>query len=189
MRIWCADYRNSTYTDAAMRDVTRFRAMKYFDGATLAGQFPSDASVEVRTKRPPTDFFRAGVFWIVSAKLRQILESHRVEAEYFSVQLVDRRGKPRDGAWWCFNPTLVLDWFDWSRSQYVAEKNFATEIKTITARPEVLDGVPLAVAERTIPDLVAVSDELAAAIAESGCTGVVFREPSEWRNPVDPVNS
>ncbi len=187
--IWCVDYSDSTYTDAAMQDVTRFRGMKFFRGEKLEGQFPPDATVEVRTNRSPTDSFRAGVFWIISGRLRTILESNDVEAEYFSVRLVDTKGKKFDGSWWCFNPTLVLDWFDWSHSEYVAEQNFATEIKAIRAKSEVLQGVPLAVAERTIPALVVVSDDLAGTIAENHCTGVVFREPNQWKNPVDPLQS
>lgn len=187
MKIWCVDYKKSTYTDASMQDVTRFRGLRYFDGVKLGDRFPSDATLEVRTKHYPTDFFRAGVFWFFSTKLRNILESHRVEAEYFPVRLVARKGEAIDGAWWCFNPTLLLNWFDWAQSQYVAEKEFATKIKTIAVKQEVLDGVPLALAERTIPDLIAVSDELAESIAESGCTGIVFRDPDEWHNPVNPV--
>lgn len=187
MKILCVDYSDSQYTDAKMRNLSRFRGLKLFRGEKLHERFPSNAVIEIRTKRPPTDFFRAGSFWIISEKLRQILESKNVEAEYFSVRLEDRIGNWIDGTWWCFNPILVLNWFDWSRSEFVFEQNFATEIKTVRVKYEVLDGVPLAVAERTIPVLVAVNDELAATINQSGCIGVLFVEPHEWKNPVDPL--
>lgn len=189
MKIWCVDYRDSVYTDAAMLDVTQFRGLRYFDGIRLNDRFPKDATLEVRTKRPLTDFFRAGVFWIVSAKLRSILDAHSVEAEYFPVRLLDSKGGMLTGSWWCLNPLLALDWFDWSQSKYVAEQTFASDITLVVARQEVLDGVPLALAQRTIPDLVAVSDGLATAIINNGCTGVVFREPHEWTNPKNPVLS
>jgi hypothetical protein len=165
----------------------RFRGIKYFNGISLRERFPQDATVEVRTERPPTDFFRAGVFWIISSKLRSILESHGVEAEYLSVRLVNRSGHSLGGDWWCFDPTVVLDWFDWLQSEYVPEQNFATDIKTVRAKQGVLTDLPLAVAERTIPDLVAVSNGLAASIVHGGCIGVLFRDPQDWQNPVNPV--
>lgn len=189
MKIWCQNYNNATYTDAAMQDVTRFRGMRFFNGNRLRDSFPTDATVQVRTKRKPTDYFEAGMFSIISEKLRLILERFDVEAEYFPVRLVHRRGNSLDGSWWCFNPLLVRDWFDWSKSQYVDEQNFATEIRVLVATENVLTGLPLAVSARTIPRLVAVSDALVEEIIDQGCTGVVFREPHEWTDPVNPVQS
>lgn len=189
MKIWRVDYSDSIYTDASMQNIKWFRGLRYFDGIPLNDRFPKDATLEVRTERIPTDFFRAGVFWIVSAKLRNILEDHGVEAEYFSVRVLDRRANMLNGSWRCFNPLLAVDWFDWSQSKYVVEQTFATKITVVAARQELLNGVPLALAQRTIPDLVAVSDELAATITENGCTGFVFREPHQWTSPADPVLS
>jgi hypothetical protein len=40
MKIWCIDYRDSVYTDAAMLDVTQFRGLRYFDGMRLNDRFP-----------------------------------------------------------------------------------------------------------------------------------------------------
>ncbi len=180
MKIWRIDYNDSTYTDALMQNLPLFRGLKFFRGASLKEHFPNNATVEIRTKRSPTDSFRAGSFWIVSTKLRKILETHEVDAEYFPLQVVDKKGNKLEGTWWCFNPKLVVDWFDWSRSKYLFEQGFATEITAVHVNEEVLSGVPLAVAARTIPVLVAVSDGLAAAVVENGCTGIVFCEPHKW---------
>lgn len=187
MKIWCTDYRDRVFTDAAMRDVERYRGLHLFTGAKLAGRFPSDATLDLRSKRYPSDFVRAGVFWIVSSRLRGILDAHGVEAEYFPVTILCRGGERVSGEWYCFNPTVVADWFDRSRAHFVAESGFATDIETIAVRPGVFGAAPLAVAERTIPDLVGVSDAVAASIEAAGCTGVLFRDPEAWRNPTNPL--
>lgn len=187
MKIWCLDYRDQIYTDATMRNVTRYRGMKFFRGIRYAEQFPSDGTVEVKSKRPPTDFFHAGIFWVISSKIRDILEFYNVEAEYFRLRVVDKKGNSFVGEWWCFNPTLVLNWFDRSQSRFVLEQDFATHIESIVINSAVLNDVPLSVAEKTIPVLVCARDDIAKSIVSNKCSGVVFRDPQDWQNPANPV--
>jgi|GEM_PF-3275455 hypothetical protein len=187
MKIWCETFDDKNYTDAKMSDLTKLRGVKLLRGAIGSKAFPSDVYVEIRSSTRPTDFFRAGIFWIISAKLRSLLDSHNVESEYFPVGLRNKRGQELEGNWFCFNPTLILDWFDWSDSRFKMEQNFATEIKKLKSKPDGIGRHPLAVAARTIPVLIALSDELARDIIECGCTGVVFRDIKDWKDPVDPV--
>jgi hypothetical protein len=185
MKIWCLDYRDRVFTDAAMQDVRRYSGLDLFSGAI--GQFPTNSIIKLKSKRTPTDFFRAGEFWIVSLKLKGILDSRDVEAEYFPVSVINKAGEAVSGAWYCFNPTLILDWFDRSKSKFVAEHGFATHIEAIALNLTALGEVPLAVAAKTLPELVGVRDDVAESIVANGCTGVVFRDSQDWQNPVNPV--
>lgn len=187
MFIWCTDYNDENYTDAVMQELRRFRGLKLFRGERLKERFPVDATILVQSNKPPTDFFRAGVFWIISDRLRRVLESHEVEGELLPLRLVDKQRSQINGAWWCFNPTLVLDCFDWCNSRYVLEQNFATQINVLRIKDDVIGNKSLVVTERTIPVLVVVGESLAKSIVNAGCTGVVFRKSEDWRNPEHPA--
>jgi hypothetical protein len=187
MKIWCLDYRDRVWTDAAMQDFGRLRGVKLMRGGRYSESFPADIVVDIRFPRRPADFFEAGVYWILSPTLKTILDSFAVDAEYFPVNLA-RRGKAlTDGPWYCFNPTLVVDWFDRVHSQFTLNQGFATEIERVAVDLEKFGDAPLSVASKTIPILVGVRDDLADAIISSGCTGAVFRSPEEWRNPINPI--
>jgi hypothetical protein len=187
MKIWCQDYRDRVWVDAAMRDVSRFRGLSFCEGERLSDRFPADATVELRTRRSPTDYFSAGVFPFVSAKLRSILEAHQVQAEFLPVVLTRKKGEPIAETWYCFNPLVTSDWFDRTRSVFTPEQRFATKIERVAIDEARCGDEPLVVAENTIPDLIAVRDDLADAILSAGCTGVVFKLAKDWRNPTNPV--
>jgi hypothetical protein len=183
--IWCRDFRDRFYTDAAMRDVTRYRGIAFMSGRSVRDRFPADAIIEIRNKRRPTDFFMAGPYPVVSAKLKSILDRFSVEAEYLHIQIVGRHDPP--GEWFCFNVTKMANCFDRVNSQYTTEQDFATDIERVAINEAVCGTSPLVLAEKTIPRLLVVRDDVAEAITSAGCTGVVFRRPEDWRNPVNPV--
>lgn len=185
MRIWCLDYRDDRYTDALMHP--QVLGLSPFRGTELIERFPENAVIEIRSRRPPTDFFKTGLLWIISSKLQNILESQKVEAEYLPVQLHDRKGQPLDGAWFCFNATLIVDWFDREKSHFTDERGFATKIRRVAVDPDRFGDSPLSVAQSTIPALIGVRDDVAANIVSSGCTGVIFCKPQKWQNPVNPI--
>lgn len=187
MLIWCEDYRDEVYTDAAMQDVRRFRGLAFMLGRSLAGRFPSDATVLVRSESP-TDFFMAGPFPVVSHKLREILGSFGVVGEYFDVSLRDGIGRQIAGQWYCFNIPKDIDCFDRSRATFDDEMGFATNIASVAIDDSNVCTIPLVLVAKTVPMLILVRDDVAEAIIHAGCTGVVFRSYSEWRNPVRPVN-
>jgi hypothetical protein len=187
MKIWCQDFRDRIYTDAIMRDATRFRGIAFMFGRSLTDRFPTDATIEIRSERAPTDFFMAGPFPVVSSRLKGILEEFAVQGEFMPVRLVRRKGDPVIGNWYCFNAVQVCACFDRTRSRFEAEQDYATNIERLAINDSACKSAPLVLAEKTIPHLLVVRDDLANAITSAGCSGVFFETPDVWRNPVNPL--
>jgi hypothetical protein len=188
MKIWCRDFRDEFYTDASMRDVTRYRGIAFMLGRRVGDRFPSGAIIDLRSEKPPTDFFMAGAFPVISAKLKSVLDSFSVQGEFLPVKLAASDGDAEGGDWYCFNATDVIDCLDRELSIFTPEKDFATKIKRLIIRDELCDQSPLVLAAKTIPYLIIVRDELSQRIVETGCTGVVFKDACEWRDPVYPAD-
>lgn len=188
MKIWCSDFRDSIYTDAFLMDGLRYSRIDMMFGHSVQTDFPADASIQVRSKRPPSDFFEAGSFPVVSARIRAILDDHKVVAEYMPVALRDQKGESFTGSWFCFNVTAVADCLDREKSQFTRKGMWATGIKRVAIDENKCSSQPLVLAAKTNPYLLVVQDNLASEIIGAGCSGVVFRDQQNWRNPIDPVD-
>lgn len=187
MMIWCEDFRDEVYPDAAMQDVRRYRGLGFMLGKSLAGRFPSDAAILVRSETP-TDFFMAGSFPVVSLKLKELLDSFGIIAEYFEVSLLDVNGRKIVGKWYCFNIPADIDCFDRRQATFTNEMGFATKIERVAIDECNIGTIPLVLVAKTVPMLILARDDVAQSIVRAGCTGIVFKSCSEWRNPVRPVN-
>ena len=186
MRIWCEDFRDNVYTDAMMRDMERVPG-GFMLGRSLIDHFPNDATMEIRSKRKPADFFWAGSFPVVSLRLKKLLDEFGVQAEYLRVKLVRRDDSLIPGDWFCFNVIEVADCFDRSQSKFKAEQDYAGDIEHLVINESACRGSPLVLAKKTFPGLWIVRDDVADAIKAAGCDGVLFKRPEDWRDPVNPV--
>jgi len=186
MKMWCRDFSDAQFTDAAMDDAGRYRGITLMSGRSVADRFPSDASIISRRKRPPCDYFLAGPFPVVSSKLRTVLDSFAVDAEYLPVAVESPNAQYVAGDWYCFNVLNVADCLDRERSVFTPEREFATKIKEIVLQEEYCTG-PLMLIAKAIPFLLVARDDVADAVATARCTGVVLKNPEDWTTPTQPV--
>ena len=142
-------------------------------GRPLKERFPTDAVIDIRSKRGPSDYFTAGSFPVVSSKLKAVLDKFEVRGEFLPVTLVRRRDGIIQGDWFCFNAMQVADCFDRENSQFTLEQQFATDITRVAIVETACEGAPLTLASNTIPTLLVVRNDLAEAIASSECKDVL----------------
>jgi hypothetical protein len=81
-----------------------------------------------------------------------------------------------------------VDCFDHARSVFTPGKRFAMDIKKVAINEDACGSLPLVLVAKTIPFLLVARDDLADSVIARGCTGVVFRSPDDWRNPIDPLD-
>lgn len=187
MMIWCDDYRDELYTDAVIRDLALVDAVAIMFGRSVAADFPRNLEIVIRSKNAPTDFFMTGEFPIVSDKLKAILDHFEVAAEYFPVKLAAKAGKRVfRKKWFCFNLLTAVDCLDRKKSVFVNEKGWATKISRLAIINRKIGDKPVALVANTLPMLIVVQDSIAQRSLESGCTGVIFKSPSDWRNNAYP---
>jgi hypothetical protein len=170
-----------------MQDLDKFHNIPFMFGDRLMDRFPADATVLIRSNRPPTDYFKAGPFPVLSSRVRAVLDKFAVHAEFLRVSVALRNGDPSPGEWFCFNVLEVVDCLDRAKSQFTQEQNYAIDIGRVAINEEACRAAPLVLAAKTIPELVVVRDDVAEAIQAAGCSGVVLKDPREWTNPVYPV--
>ena len=187
VRMCCEDLSEDSYTDAAIQDPRRFVGIPLAAGQSLADRFPVGTKLVLRSDGTPSDFFMAGPMLVISERLKAIFGEFGVAAEFFPVELTLPSGRASDSRWFFQNILAVVDCLDWEKSQFTSEKGFATNIQRILLSKEMTGQQPLFRVARTIPSLVCASDELAAAVTAAGCTGLVFKKPEEWRNPMNPI--
>lgn len=185
MKVWCWDDRK-TRTDAALLEVQRLRGVPLSSGRSLRGRFPGDMVLDIRSRPRPEDFFRAGLAFIVSARMRELFDRFGVEAEYYPLRVRYRRREEPALRYWFANLTCEAECLDWERSAYTLEQGFAVTILRLVMHP--LGGLepPLFYVARTIGSIVCASDRLAEAVTEAGYTGVRMPAPEQWHNPMWP---
>jgi len=188
MQIWYTDYRDEkTYTDAIVDDVTRLRGISLRQARSVRDRFPEDLRVLVHSRTPPTDFFEAGSFPGVSEKLKKILDLRGVKAEYLPIELVQETAVGPQGMWYGFNVLASIDCLDWERSIYKPKQGYATDISKLVLLEDMTREEPLFRLSRTISSILIAQDDLAKDIIDAGCTGIMFRPISEWKNPSYPI--
>ena len=186
VRIWCEDSSDESYTDAGIQNVREFIGLPFALGMPLTGRFPEATKLVLRSAGEPRDFFMAGPMPVVSERLRAVLEGFRVAAEFFPVEVVSKDGSSLGSRWCCLNVLSVVDCLDWEKSVYKLEKNFATQLERVAVVDEAIGAHALFRIARAIPSLICASESLSDAVAASGCSGVVFKKPEDWRNPRNP---
>ncbi len=186
VRIWCEDSSDELSTDAGIQNTRQFLGLPFALGIPMIGRFPEATKLVLRSAGAPRDFFMAGPMPVVSERLRTILEGFRVAAEFFPVDVISKDGSSLGSRWCCLNVLSVVDCLDWEKSVYKLEKNFATGLERVALVDDAIGSQALCRIARAIPSLICASDCLSDAVVASGCTGVVFKKPEDWRNPRNP---
>ncbi len=151
---------------------------------SMAGQFPR-TSVEILSDHPPTDYFETGGMFVVSEKLKSVLDEFKVNCEYFHLQVVYHESEFTHKNFYFCNILDCIECFDLVRGEY-----------TFWEKPGFRDRVDkikkLAIDEEKVADhdlfriakggeyFVCASDRLASRITDLHLTGMVFRGVADW---------
>src|SRR6266704_5521529 len=92
--VWKSDFENeATYTRATIVNVRELGRVKLLAAEPLAGILPRVA-LRIDTPFTPADYFNAGPMFIVSSKLRNLLDKVNAKVEFHAVELVNREPGP-----------------------------------------------------------------------------------------------
>lgn len=178
-KIWCQDLKDSVYTDAALADVKAFIGIPLSSGRSLAGRFPNCPAIELRSGNSYSDFVKAGPMFLVSDRLKSILESYKSNAEYFEVGTYTS-----DTMFFC-NLLETVDCLNRIESKFDVEYGAANVSYLVLENIE--NEPPIYRVANTNPLIIAVREDLASSVDLSGITGLVFKSIEEWTNPMFPT--
>jgi hypothetical protein len=152
---------------------------------SLTGRLPN-TSLKIRSRHPPADYFEIGGMFIVSARVKAILDEFRVHAEFFPLRIEFKGAEFTETAFYFCNILDCVEGFDLARGKYIFSKKpgFTDRIKEI--RKLVIDEAKVMPYDlfrmaKCSPDIICASDKLARSIVDRRLTGMVFVEPKDWR--------
>ena len=155
--------------------------------------FP-ECSIELdRNKRELPDFFKASGALIVSAKLRDVITTFDVPAEYVGMKVVRSEKVVAETGYYFLNLLDAVDCFDYGRSEYSPGPAGVTGIETLVIDESKCDGHHLFIVgpigwahspnpKAIIGPFVCASEALATAALSAGITGAVFGLPEKHRD-------
>ena len=179
-KVWKADTENERYyTRTALLNVKEFLHVRTMSGAPLAGRFPG-ARIRITSDDPPADYFTAGTLFIVSERLKAVLEDCGARVELFPVE-VTFQDAPTDSRYYFVNILDEADCLDRAASKYSEQAGYVGDIKKLVLNESQTGNKPLFRLAQAYQFVVLVSEPLAAAIEAAHVTGVRLIEPSAWR--------
>lgn len=180
------DVSEEGYTDAHFLDARRLMDIRLCFGDPLADKFPAGIRVQIESEAEPNDYFVAGPMPVVSERARQVFDSFKANVEYFQLDVTLHNGSKAVTPYYYSNILDVIDCLDWEASEYTPEQNYATDVRKLVLRESVTKHSPLFLAARVITTLICVQEEVASALREAGCKGIIFESSAEWRNRMYP---
>lgn len=180
-KVWKADYENElAYTRASLVNVKDFRRIKTMTGEPLAGVFPG-AQVRIESNDPPADYFTAGTLFIVSSRLKAILEGFSVRVEPYPVDVTYHGVLYKEAQYFFLNILDEADCLDRTAARYAEKSGYVGDISKLVIDESKVTDKHLFRLAKAYQFVVLVSASLAGAVEGAGITGVRFVEPSAWR--------
>lgn len=150
----------------------------------LSTVFPA-TTVAIRSKGLPRDYFEVGSMIVVSQRLKQTLESFKVNAEFFKIDIHTAGDVVVSDDYYCCNILDCVDCFDYSRGK--------CGFHTKPGYSDRIDGIQQLAIDETVAAshllfriakgaeyIVCVNDQLADSLAKRGFTGCKCIFPQEW---------
>ena len=143
----------------------------------IVGSFPllrfrSEGNFEI------PDYFKYGVLFIVSDRLKSIIEKYCTELQVFEVDF-EHNGKPLD--YFVIHLLDDVDFISEKESGAVLEDNgYIEEIERLVIDESKIADKNLITTGKYLAHLVIVSEELKDDISASGCVGVRFVQPGSY---------
>ncbi|WP_254510900.1 imm11 family protein [Anatilimnocola floriformis] len=140
--------------------------------------------VEIRSRRLPPDWFCPSGMFVVSQRLKTLLEEWKVLAEFIEIQLVNSKKRPitSDGFFLC-NILDAVDCFDFTRGKstlYDSPVKRIDRLKKLVIDEKKAASHNLFRLATGVEALAFASDGLADAIIQRGMTGMRFIRPEDW---------
>ncbi|MFN0037948.1 MAG: imm11 family protein [Burkholderiales bacterium] len=88
-----------------------FVDVRFNGGKTLKGKVPPTA-FRIDDLRPPFDYLESGGKIVISSRLKELFDTAGVDAEYFEVQMVDKKNRPIGTRHFLVNPMNIVDCID-----------------------------------------------------------------------------
>ncbi len=176
-KLWRQSSREEYWTSGSP---TEFLNVPWASGVPLTGRFPLSATIEIDTDHEPDDFFRAPLF-VISERIKRILEEFNVFAEYFPLNIVYQGAPYTKREFYFANIIDHVDCFDFAKSVFTYHKkdsSIATGIESLVIDEAKTAGHHLFRIAKVSGVIVCVSDELAASIEAAHVTGVKFLPPA-----------
>jgi hypothetical protein len=181
-KIWRKDSNN--YTEASILDEDSDRILPTMQCKSLKRIFKSTI-IKIRSKRPPVDYLNVDSLFIVSEKLKSILEEFQVPSEYFQLDVIFK-GKKYTGQQFFFcNIMDCIACLDFNQGEYEFEvkpgfTDHVRKIKTLAIDEAKVKGHHLFRNIKGVGSLVFASDSLAEKIVSTNCAGVKFNGVENW---------
>ena len=183
-KIWCQSA--NEHTQARIVSEEWFESgFSVFDFKPARGQF-SDLTLKITSARLPADFFEPGTMFVVSGRLKSVLEEFNVHAEFFPLRIIYRGREYTERTFYFCNILDCVECLDLARGKYTFWKKPGFTDRVDKIRKLVIDekkaaGHDLFRIAKGGEYIVCVSDRVASRIAEQQLTGVRLIEPKDWR--------
>ncbi|MGB8808867.1 MAG: DUF1629 domain-containing protein [Acinetobacter calcoaceticus] len=168
------------YTRGTIRDISVLKKIKLTKGEPI-----SDKNIKIEIdlieEYEPADYFHVGSLFIVSSKLKDILERKQVSAEYFSIKLYKPNGIPIQTKYFFVNLLKKIDCINKEHSRYTQEKGFIDEIYKLVVDVDKAENEVLFRIDKIFNNIILVHDSLIYLIKSLGCTGVNFINIDDWK--------
>jgi hypothetical protein len=176
--VWQEDFENeSSYAKVHISNVGELSGVKPTLGKPL-GKLPP-ILLEAVSGDPLSDFIYVGPFFIVSERLRRLLDDLNVAAEYHEVEFV--KCKMKKVCYYFANLLEKANCLDFDKSIYTMRGQFVDEIEKLAIDETKVVGKNLVRLDKSLPVVILASRELKDKVENSGISGVFFQKPSEWK--------
>lgn len=182
-RVWSESWQPAR-TDALLENPRALLGVPFASGRPLGPRFPLGWPLTIRSRTLPADFFMAGPAFIVSARLKGVLQGFGVLGEFFALTTSLLHGGEPSQDYYFLNIIDLVDCLDWDRSEFEHRAAFAIDIRRLVLVPAKARGHVLFRVLGTLPSVVCIDSSAATEIERCGITGVDFVEPSKWKNPL-----
>lgn len=156
--------------------VSRWSKGESLDPATI---------VLIDPDHPPDDYLWASGMFVVSDRLKEVLEQFSVHAEFLDVRILFGREEYTDQKFYCCNILDAVDCFDHNRGECTFHDSdgftdHIDKIKKLAIDEEKASSYHLFCIAKGGEYIICASDALADAIRVAGLTGIMFVGPDAW---------
>lgn len=118
-KIWRQSQAEEVRTEAFIADSDWVADFDHALGVSRwrAGDSSSPATVEIESEHPPDDYFDALDMFVVSDRLKTVLENFDVHAEYLPIRVIYMGNEYKDEAFYCCNILDAVECFDFERGE------------------------------------------------------------------------
>jgi len=179
--VWKADFYNEIYyTRGTIRDISVLKKIKLTKGEPISDK-NIKIDIDLIEEYEPADYFHVGSLFIVSSKLKDILERKQVSAEYFLIKLYKPNGIPIQTKYFFVNLLRKIDCINKEHSRYTQEEGFIDEIYKLVVDVDKAENEVLFRIDKIFNNIILVHDSLSYLIKSLGCTGVNFIKIDDWK--------